>query len=41
MRISAKLKQDLIKYNLNFPTDGRAKDKGRRKHLKRKAASWR
>jgi hypothetical protein len=25
MRISAKLKQDLIKYNLNFPTDGRAK----------------
>ncbi len=25
MRISTKLKQDLIKYNLNFPTDGRAK----------------
>ena len=23
MRISAKLKQDLIKYNLNFPIDGR------------------
>ena len=25
MRISAKLKQDLIKYNLNFPIDGRTK----------------
>ena len=23
MRISTKLKQDLIKYNLNFPIDGR------------------
>ena len=25
MRISTKLKQDLIKYNLNFPIDGRTK----------------
>jgi hypothetical protein len=25
MRISAKLKLDLIKYNLNFPIDGRTK----------------
>ena len=26
MRISAKLRQDLIKYNLNFPIDGRTKE---------------
>ncbi len=26
MRISDKLRQDLIKYNLNFPIDGRTKE---------------
>ena len=26
MRISTKLKQDLVKYNLNFPIDGRTKE---------------